>query len=211
MAAGRKPGSAASISSNRNNAVGALPTATTEPCKCSRHSATAAAERVVRSRCRISRGAGIVQAAKDGVPGRQPAANDAAGDHLAVHQHAGAGAKGAAGGLGRRSLPAKVADDVGHPAGMHQSPGEGGEVRGEPAHVGGRRHALRREPVDGLGVPEVLVAAHETPSVAGHAARAVRVVGVRGTDGACGGGRRHVDGHACGGGRGACGWSSEWW
>ena len=55
IAAGRTPGASASISINRNNAVGALPMAITESCKCSRHSATAAAERVVRSRCWISR------------------------------------------------------------------------------------------------------------------------------------------------------------
>ena len=90
IAAGRGA-PASSISSRRNSAVGALPIATTAPASRSRHSSSAAAERVVPSARGQLRHARIVERADHLVAGRQARAGDAVRHHLGVAQDRRAG------------------------------------------------------------------------------------------------------------------------
>ena len=87
---------ASSISSRRNNAVGALPMATTAPPSRSRHSSSAAAERVVPSFSRERGDARIVERADHLVARRQPRAGDAVRHHLGIAQDRRAGGERAA-------------------------------------------------------------------------------------------------------------------
>ena len=150
---------ASSSSSSRNNAVGALPMATSAPASRSPHRSSAAAERVVPSARRESQAHPARPSVQTtSLPAGKRGAGDAVGDHLGIAQDRPAGEQCAARRRRETVAEAQVTGDLDHAAGVDHPDRNARFLRRQAGQVGFGADGGERSGVDRRAVALVVVA-----------------------------------------------------